>query len=309
MVFTRILIPLDGSEVAEQTLRYVGWLSRELPAPIDLLRVVEPIPPELRDVTDKISQEKVQGDLRTKSGQYLENVGTSLRDDGVQVSHTVLEGQPASQIVGLAKKVPGTLIAMSTNGRTGTDRWLLGSVTDKVVRVATTPVLIIRSLDDVGLVERATLESVLVPLDGSEVAERVLPHVVEFAKPMGLSVTLVRVTPEPGAFFGYLHDSASVTEEMSLRVDGQASKYLAEVGEKLRSQGIGSVEERVLHGDPATAILETADEMQNTVVAMATHGMSGPGSWAIGAVTSRVVRYSTGATLVVRAEEEDGHLS
>jgi nucleotide-binding universal stress UspA family protein len=197
---------------------------------------------------------------------------------------------------------------MSTNGRTGTDRWLLGSVTDKVVRAATTPVLIIRSLGNEGIAEGAVLKGVLVPLDGSELAERVLPHVVDFAKPLGLSVSLVRVTPEPGAFFGYLHDSASVTEEMSLRVDAQAGEYLAEVGRKLRSQGVESVEERVLHGDPATAILEAGGEMQDVAVAMATHGMSGAGSWAIGAVTSRVVRYSTGPTLVVRADEDSSHL-
>ena len=308
-MFTRILIPLDGSEVAEQTLRYVRWLSRELAAPIELLRVVEPIPRELKDVTDSSSLEKVESDLRTKSRDYLESVGGSLREDGLQVSHTVLEGQPAFQIVGLARKAAGTLIVMSTNGRTGTDWWLLGSVTDKVVRAATTPVLIIRPPSDAGISEGAVLNSVLVPLDGSEVAEGVLPYVVNFAKPLGLAVTLIRITPEPGAFFGYLHDSASVTEEMSLRVDAQAGEYLAGVGEKLRSQGIRSVEERVLHGDPATAILEAADEMQDVAVAMATHGMSGPGSWSLGAVTSRVVRYSTGPTLVVSADEEDSLLS
>ena len=308
-MFTRILIPLDGSEVAEQTLRYMRWLGRELGAPIELLRVVEPIPRELRDVTDAASLERVESDLRAKSKEYLENVGGSLREDGLQVSYTVLEGQPAFQVVGLARKVPGTLIAMSTNGRTGMDWWLLGSVTDKVVHAATTPVLIIRSLGDAGVPEGAILSSVLVPLDGSEVAEHVLPHVVNLAKPLRLSVTLIRVTPEPSAFFGYLHDSASVTEEMSLRVDAQAGEYLAEVGEKLQSQGIMSVEERVLHGDPAKAILEIAGEMRNVVVAMATHGMSGPGSLVMGAVTSRVVRYSTGPTLVVSADEKDSLLS
>ena len=78
---------------------------------------------------------------------------------------------------------------------------------------------------------------------------------------------------------------------------------MAKVSESLRSQGVVSTQ-RVLHGDPATELLRIAGETPNTAVAMVTHGTSGVGSWVIGAVTSRVIRYSSGPTLVVRADEE-----
>ena len=305
-MFTRILVPLDGSPVAEQTLRYVRWLGRRLDAPIELLQVVESIPSELADVADKASLEKVQGDLRKQSEDYLENVAGPIREDGLQVSCTVLTGKPANSVISHAGKVPGTLVAISTHGRTGMDRWLLGSVTDKVVQASSSPLLIVRPLADGGM-DDSSFKSILVPLDGSQVAEQVLPHVVGLAKPLRASVTLIRVIPDPGAFFGYLHDSAGVTEQMSRRVDAKAAGYLAKVGEKLRGQGVERVEERVLQGEPAKEILEAANETPNAAVAMVTHGTPGVGSWIIGAVTNRVVRYSSGPTLVVRAEEDIAH--
>ena len=302
-VFKRILVPLDGSQVAEQTLGYMRWLGRRLEAPIELLRVIEPIPHELVNVAERASLERVESDLRARSEDYLESVAGPMREGGLQVSCTVLEGQPAFGIVSAAEKVPHTLIAMSTHGRTGIDRWLLGSVTDKVSHSTSAPLLVIRSTGDVAKAESAILSGILVPLDGSNAAEQVLPHVVGLAKPLGLSVTLARVTPDPGAFFGYLYDSASITEEMSVRVDAHAEEYMAKVSESLRSQGVVSTQ-RVLHGDPATELLRIAGETPNTAVAMVTHGTSGVGSWVIGAVTSRVIRYSSGPTLVVRADEE-----
>ena len=302
-MFKRILVPLDGSEVAEQSLPYMRWLGRRLEAPIELLSVIEPIPSELADVAEETTLEQVERDRRAKSEAYLESAAAPIRESGLQVSTSVLEGQPAFSIVSAAEKVPDTLIAMSTHGRTGMDRWLLGSVTDKVVQATTAPILVVRSTGEADASERPILSSVLVPLDGSKAAEQVLPHVAGLAKPLGLSVTLARVTPDPGALFGYLYDSASVTEEMSVRVDARAGQYLAKIAEKLRSQGVGSIQ-RVLHGDPATEIVRIASETPNTAVAMVTHGTSGAGSWVIGAVTSRVVRYSTGPTLVVRADDE-----
>ena len=301
-MFKRILVALDGSQVAEQTLPYLRWLGERLEAPIELLSVVEPIPPELVDVAEQASLERVENDLRTRTEEYLESKAGPMREDGMQVSCTVMKEQPALGIVSAADKVPNTLIAMCTNGRTGMDRWLLGSVTDKVAHVTTAPLLVIRSTDDASIADRAILSKILVPLDGSKAAEQVLPHVVGLAKPLGLSVTLARVTPDPGAFFGYLYDSAEVTEEMSVRVDAQAAQYLAKVGDTLRSHRIDSIQ-LVLHGDPAPEILRIASQTPNTTVAMVTRGTPDVGGWVIGALTSRVIRYSTGPTLVVRADE------
>ena len=79
--------------------------------------------------------------------------------------------------------------------------------------------------------------------------------------------------------------------------------YLGGFAERLRSQGVDTTQ-RVVHGEPAKEILRISEDAPNTAVAMVTHGTSGVGSWVIGTVTSRVIRYSTGPTLVVRAEED-----
>ncbi len=304
-MFKRILVPLDGSQMAEQTLAYVRWLGTRLTAPIELVSVIEPIPHELVEAAEEASLKRVEGDRRAKSEEYLESIAGPMRKGGLQVSWTVVEGQSAFGIVGAAENAPNTLIAMSTHGRTGMDRWLLGSVTDKVAHSTSTPLLVVRSVGEGDEAESTILSGVLVPLDGSKAAEQVLPHVVGLVKPLGLSVTLASVTPDPGAFFGYLYEGASITEEMSVRVDARAEQYLAKVSEHLQSEGVSSAQ-RVLHGDPAAELLKIANESPNTAVAMVTHGTPGVASWTIGAVTSRLIRYSSAPTLVVRAEEDTG---
>ena len=302
-MFRRILVPLDGSDLAEQTLRYLTWLGKGLDAPIELLSVVEPIPTELADVIEDAELRRLESDRLARTEAYVDGIASSMREGGLEVSFAVAEGQPAFSIVNAAENSPDTLIAMSTHGRTGMDRWQLGSVTDKVARSTIAPLLVVRSTEEAADGQDAVPSGVIVPLDGSNAAEQVLPHVVGLARPLGLSVTLVRVTPDPGAHFGYLYDNAAITEKMSVRVDAQAEDYLARFAEKLRGQDVDA-SQRVVHGEPAREILRIAEDAPNTAVAMVTHGTSGVGSWVIGAVTSRVIRYSTGPTLVVRAEED-----
>ena len=128
--------------------------------------------------------------------------------------------------------------------------------------------------------EEVHLTSVITPLDGSVLAEQILPHVVALAKALGLTVVLVRIAPE--------------NRERS-------RDYLQEVRDELYQQGVFSAEVQVLGGHPAEAIVDLAQETSNNLVAMTTHGRSGMDRWLLGSVTDRVVRHSGGPVLVIRA--------
>ena len=301
-MYTRILVPLDGSKLAEQVLPYVRLLGKAEALPIVLLRVIEPAPPDLIGFSQGV---EIIANIAAQ--EYLDSVATSLKEDGLDVASLVSEGNPASCIADEGNRESGTLIAMSTHGYSGITRWMMGSVTDKVLHATTNPLLIVRAREQAATPPEVRLVSVIVPLDESPFAEQILPHVVSLAKALRLKVTPVSVTPPVDAYYRYAEHTTANWDDVALAVNNQAAGYLREVSKKLLSSGVPSVEERLLHGSPATAIIDLARETPDNLVMMTTHGRSGLGRWVLGSVADRVVRNSGDPVLVVRAVEQDSN--
>jgi nucleotide-binding universal stress UspA family protein len=182
---------------------------------------------------------------------------------------------------------------------------MLGSVTDKALRAATNPLLAVRAHEQETALTEAKLESVVVPLDESPLAEQVLPHAVYLARTMGLRVILLRATPDAGDYYRYMEYTPGNFEDFAQFIDGQAIDYLKREAQKLRSEGLTLVEERSLHGHPAAAIVDLARETPHSLIAMTTHGRSGVGRWLLGSVADRVVHHSAGSVLIVRPVEAE----
>lgn len=293
-MYERILVPLDGSPLAEQVLPYVYILGKALHSQIDFLRVFDPVPEEWADPAHGLYVDHIATTFRTQAQEYLNSVKSSLQDLGDTISVTAREGDPASHIVNQAAREPATLITMSTHGRSGITRWVLGSVADKVLRATANPLLIVRARPVEGFTpgvlstrsERwATIvgiNNIIVPLDGSPLAEQVLPHVETLAKALESKVSLVRVTSSDGS-------------------DPEATEYLHQVGERLSQEGVSVVEEQLLHGEVASAIVDMTERVPDDLVAMTTHGRSGLERWVMGSVADRVVRYCGAPVLIIRA--------
>jgi nucleotide-binding universal stress UspA family protein len=181
-----MLVALDGSKLAENVLPYARVVAGALGLRLDLLTVVESMDfartthaGHIRDL-DPIIDAALQG-----SKQYLETVARSFT--GIAVDHCFVEqGNPEEIIIEKAAGDKGTLIGMATRGRSGIHRWLMGSVAEKVLRGATNPLLLVRGDAERNTSGKAALKSVVVPLDGSNLAETVLPHAIELAKKLGL---------------------------------------------------------------------------------------------------------------------------
>jgi nucleotide-binding universal stress UspA family protein len=302
-MYKRILVPLDGSKLAEGVLPYVQKIAEATGSEVELLRVFNPAPVELADPAHGRYLHNIDASSRDESLDYLNAVRMSMADLPSRVSCEAIPGHPASCIVAEADKAAGTLLAMSTHGRTGVSRWLLGSVTDKVLHATACPLLIVRSRDGGKAPAEAQLKTVIVTLDGSSMAEQVLPYLTPLAKSLGLMVTLVRVIPPEGLHFGFRDYPVGHYRNISIEEETpkHAADYLRQVSDKLRADGLDSFQECVLRGNPAEAIVDLAKATPDNLVAMTTHGRSGLGRWVLGSVADRVVRHSGDPVLVVRA--------
>ncbi|MSQ16987.1 MAG: hypothetical protein EXR54_05385 [Dehalococcoidia bacterium] len=187
---------------------------------------------------------------------------------------------------------------MGTRGHSGLRRGLLGSVTDEVARTSPAPVLVIspRAAERFGG-EHHHPKGITVPLDGSELAEGILPHVEALAKALSLELQLLRVVP-PSALVAYSGDGLPVdTLPIQEELEQAAADYLAEVARRLAQRGVKS-SSLVGRGAPALAIVDQLHATSDHLAAICTHGRSGVGRMLIGSVADYIIR-SAGVPVLV----------
>ena len=309
-MYRKIMVPLDGSQLSEGILPYVRSFAEALKVPVELLHVIDPeIITTFSDPDKGRYVDVVEADMQQHGIHYLEQVARKQlprQPSGVfTVSRTVAIGKPAEIIVDRGSAESGILIAMATHGRSGVQRWLLGSVADKVLRAATNHLLLVRTTGGAQPPEAAPLKAVLVPLDGSMVAERVLPSVATLAKKMNLEIVLLRVCSLPVLAYemeGYGPGFA----ELEGQIREEARGYLEEKVQQLKAEGLERTSYVVLQGDGAAEIIALARKTPENLIAMCTHGSSGLGRWVLGSVTDRVVRNSGDPVLVISASAKGG---
>lgn len=304
----RILVPLDGSELAERAIPWADELAGGLQASVELLRVVP------HDIRWEAAEAEVQLNRRLMSapeppmGVYRRLVEEEKAEVGLALSRarsrfsrakyvetTVLAGWPADMIVARAHITEATLVAMASRGRGGVTRALLGSVASAVIRRSGVPVLAIRA--DL-LMPPHIPKRVLVPLDTSDLARAVLGHVVPLAQQLDWTLVLYSVTDIPPQTIP-IQGAAIPLGRTPSQPPAEVMEYLDHVAGDLRSQGL-TVEVEVGSGDRAQAIVEAAHGTRSGLIAMSTHGRHGLGRWALGSVTDAVLRQAEVPVLAVR---------
>jgi nucleotide-binding universal stress UspA family protein len=298
---TKILIPLDGSKTAENVLPYARALAGSLKIPVELIGVIDiaemamHIPAERAPHLDTIIENGV-----SNSEDYLKRVVKTFA--GSNVECTVEKGRAEQVIIERAAADKGTLVTMATHGRSGINRWLLGSVTEKVLRGTTNPLLLVRAADEAKTEGTASLKSIVVPLDGSELAESVIPTAAELAKKLGLEAVLFRAYSIPyNAYAGPEGYYAIDYEELLKTMREDAVDYLEKKTEAMKKMGVNKVSFIAEEGFAADEIISLGRKTPDNLIAMCTHGRSGVKRWVLGSVTETVVRHSGDPVLVVRA--------
>jgi nucleotide-binding universal stress UspA family protein len=297
-VYTRILIPLDGSKAAEQVVPYARTCARGLNLPVELLAVVD-----VRALLTSVERARLVDSLAEqeslKSKEYLESIAN--RFAGSRVKRSVEQGGAAEVIIEKAAADSSTLIAMTTHGRSGLNRWLLGSVAEKVLRATTNPLLLVRAVHEGKVEGEATLRSIVVPLDASEVAESVLPSITRLAKELGLEIFLFRAYTNPYSPFTSGSGPYAVNlDQLTASVRDEARNYLEEKLAELEKQGVEEISYLLQEGIAADEIVAVGSHTPDSLIAMCSHGRSGVKRWVLGSVTETVVRHSDSPVLVLR---------
>jgi nucleotide-binding universal stress UspA family protein len=300
-MYSKILVPLDGSRTAENALPLARSFARALQAPVELLAIVDVGETARQAAADSIwITPNFMEQASRALGEYLDRVAKHFPAGGVQCN--VKSGNAAETIIAAAD--PSTLIAMATHGRSGLDRWLLGSVTEKVLRGASNPLVVVRAEENISPAwEKGSVKRVIVPLDGSELAEGGLAHVDALARHLDLEVVLLAVYDIPGAARtageGFFTDAQLGQLRAELRAE--TVSYLNTKAEEMKSRGLKKISLMAREGLAADEIIAAARQNGDTLLAMSTHGRSGVKRWILGSVTETVVRHSDCPVLVMRA--------
>jgi len=307
-MYKRVLVPLDGSELAEMVFSYAGELAARLGLDLVLLHVTNPHERDLVPL-HRAYLERAAEVLRRQSEELQKKAGTEPKGERVTARGELAVGHPGEEILNCALTHDVDLIIMSTHGRSGIKRWALGSVADKILRVSKIPVCLVRTeVREEVIHDRWPRTTFLVPLDGSELAESVIPHVETLANQWGpqlVDVVLLRVCepivvpsdyPPTAALTWKEHEEREIARPKTL-----CEEYLAGVQKRLESLGLRA-RSVVLQGKPADEITEYCRSNPVNLVVMSTHGRSGISRWAYGSVADRVLAGICSPVFLIRPQ-------
>jgi len=303
-MYRSILVPLDGSPFGEQALPYALSIARRTGATLQLLNVLTPIASLYAEaplfIDDHLEQRLHDRQVESQK-KYLDEVARRIEAvSTVKVAKLVDDGDIAPTIKTQAVRNKAELIVMTTHGRGALGRFWLGSVTDELVRESPVPVLLVRPTDQaVDLTREPSLKHFLIPLDGSELAEQMLPKATGLGRLLDADYTLMRVVKTVGTLVP-AGEAGTVGFEVEAMIDRIASlqqqlvrearDYLERTAEPMRETGL-TVGSRVDVADqPAQAILEDAAPPQIDLVALKTHGRRGLSRLFFGSTADKVIR-------------------
>lgn len=299
-MFNRILVCLDGSELAAQILPSARMHALQFGSEVHLLNAIEKSGREREDVRSEESEMTA----------YLNKMAEPLRKQDIEVKCETVEGAAAEAILAYADQCEIDLIAMATQGRSGLKRAVLGSVAGFVLRESGLPVLIIRPRETGTKTSKdaQAITNILVCLDGSKLAEQVIPCATGEALAFQAKLVLFQVVPEPVAYSPGIPGAASMpvqTEAMIKQAEtdlGFAREYLDGLAEPLRKKGM-RVETAAMLGSVGQTILNYAYRNDVDLITIATHGRSGLKRAVFGSVADYLLRESGLPNLVIRPEQ------
>jgi nucleotide-binding universal stress UspA family protein len=288
-MYQRILVPLDGSELAEKALPYTTIIAKLRKSEVTLFAV-------------SITKAGGRRDRLLKS--YLDFKAKELESQGIRASTAIEYGDTAEEIIQYTSKNNINLTIISTHGYSGIKRWILGSVTQKVLYGTCTPILLIKSKSpDLSNME---FKKVLVPLDESSFSEATLPFVEELLKGAETEISLVKVNELPIVpSYGSHPINPTRTEfrdtlwhEMEL----QSTSYLEKIKDDLVRKGLKAnfQIEKGQTGETAQHIIKVANEKNVDLIIISTHGRTGISRWIYGSTTTRIIEESTQPILLIR---------
>jgi len=300
-MFKHLLVPLDGSRLAEAALPAAAYLAQALDAPVTLFHVIE------RDAPQAIHGERHLRDP-DEARAYLDEVAARAFPSGLHVErhvHTSQVNDVARSIVAHVGELKPDLIVMCTHGWGGLRDWLFGNIAQQVIGLGRIPILLIQPAEDGGA-PPFSCRQLLVPLDGDPEHEQGLPVATGLARACKAALHLVmvvytlRTLPGERALTGRLLPGATAALLDLTQQGGQ--QYLDNHLAQLQAAGL-SVRAGVRRGDPANAIVRTAQRVNADLIVLGTHGRSGMDAFWSSSVAPKVASQTHVPLLLVPVRE------
>lgn len=285
-MYRQILVPLDGSAFAEASLPLALEISRRTGADLHLATVLEPV--------TSFAYEGWEGAAVEWSQQYLDDVLDRIEGQGGgKIDHTVLNGHTVEMLQKEAELHEADLVVMASHGRGALSRLWLGSVADGFVRQTHLPVILVRPEEGAEPVEDFThsFQTLLIPLDGSELSESALAHAREFGELFDSAYHLTRIVSYPIDIASpYLPHTAQLNQQVLEDAKKGAADYLETHAEQLRRRGLRVTTSVVVDAQAGQGIIAETEAVGADMVAMATHGRKGLSRVMLGSAADKVLR-------------------
>jgi nucleotide-binding universal stress UspA family protein len=296
----RILLPLDGSEMATIAIPYARALATTDTEVVLVRAIPDPTPMSEIAGTSSFPIERLITRNRAMADDYLAAVADVLGDGTGAVSTASAVGDASEVILGAVHDRHASMVVVASHGRGFLGRVVVGSVADRVARAAPVPVLIIHpSRGDIPVHadSRARVDRLVVPLDGSALAREALPVAASLGHQLGVSIHLVRALPTREELASH---PDPVEHGYYEELIAAATETLESEASRLRSTGL-EVTTSSLIGTPAATIL---DELgSHDLVVMTSHGRGGVRRWLLGSVAERLIRSGDAPVLLVPVAE------
>jgi nucleotide-binding universal stress UspA family protein len=296
-MYQTLVVPTDGNEHAERAAEHALSIARVFDATVHLVNVVD-LQSEAGLFSAGGVSEEFRERLEDEARETISDV-EDLAEPGDDVRTAVVEGKPSEGILDYADENDADIVFMGTHGRTGLDRYVTGSVTERVVRQSDVPVFTVRAT------ERSVVgdgyDRVLIPTDGSDCAAVAVDHGIGIAEKYDVTVhavNVVDVRPVTGS------DDLPPHTELLERLEESGEDATEAVAERAREVGLDA-STAVLDGVPARGLREYAEENDIDLITMGTHGRSGFERYFIGSTTTKAVRAAEMPVLSVRSSASD----
>ena len=296
-MFNQILLPLDGSSLAECVLPHAVAVARAFKSQVTLVHVMyQPHRANSRRAVDPLNWRIG----KTEAESYLGDQALQLQKAGLRTETQILVGSAAEQIVEFSRTHGVPLIVLSSHGRSGLSEWNVSSVVQKIILRAHTSIMIVRAYQPISTdVTELRYRRILLPLDGSQRAECVLPAASSLARSHEAQILLTHVVRRPEMLrrTPATRGDIELADRIVQRNRAEAIQYLHQV----KSDLSGDIQARVLVSDYLAATLhELVDQEQIDLVLLTAHGYSGLTQWPYGSVVSSFITYGTTALLIVQ---------
>jgi nucleotide-binding universal stress UspA family protein len=300
-MYQSIVVPLDGSAFGEHALPLALSLARRSHATLELVHVHVPLATLYAETIANVESGLDAGRRRHEQA-YLDRMAERLTKlAAVPVKVRLPEGPVVDAVQEYLPACGADLVVMTTHGRGAVSRWWLGSVTDELIRRVSVPLLAVRPHEqEPNFGREAEPRHVLVPLDGTPLAEHILPAATQLGGLTGAAYTLLRVV-QPFAVASFDAAGLGVGTVVPEALEGlrrEAANYLDRLAQRLRGQGLAVETAVAVHDQPATAILDAVQERHADLVAVASHGRHGLTRLMLGSIADKVVRAAPVPVLV-----------